>query len=211
MGAPLVQRYNENTVLFLEEHRVSAETRGPLSVLLVDDSAEFLEAAGSWLATQRSLRLVGTARDGTEALAWLERAEVDLVLVDCFMPGMDGFEATRRIKSAEGAPLVVMLSVHEGSTMEKEAWAAGADGFVAKSDFAGRLPELIRGLVAASGAGHALRPVPRPPEDRIERSSVDSGVFRWVLDGFSARLRNVGNDRRARVGAVLSLTEGGNA
>jgi CheY-like chemotaxis protein len=122
-------------------------------VLLVDDSEEFLTAASKWIAARTTLRFAGTARNGAEALDWLSRSAASLVLMDCFMPVLDGFETTRRIKSSEGAPCVVLLSVHEGSAMEQEAWAAGADGFLAKSDFASRLPDLVRGLSARLRSG----------------------------------------------------------
>lgn len=154
-------------------------TRDPLVVLLVDDSEDFLAAASRWIAGRTTLRLAGTARNGAEALDWLARSEASLVLMDCFMPVLDGFEATRRIKSAEGAPWVVLFSVHEGSAMEQEAWAAGADAFVAKSDFASRLPDLLRGLRASARPVRTVRPDAPPPE----------GFLRLALDGLSARLR----------------------
>lgn len=121
-------------------------------VLVVDDSEEFREAAAAWISSQTSLELVGTARDGQEALDEVERTRPSLVLMDAFMPGMDGFEATRRIKSRPDAPFVVILSVHDGETMEREAWAAGADAFVAKSDFARAIPDRIRKARTVRGA-----------------------------------------------------------
>ena len=138
--------------------------RGPLTVLLVDDSQEFLHAASAWISTQSSMRLAGTARDGEQALAWLQRSEASLVLIDCFMPVLDGFETTRRIKSREEPPMVIMLSVHEGSAMEQEAWASGADGFLAKADLDRRLPELVRGMLATPRSPRRHRPVPHAPE-----------------------------------------------
>lgn len=165
------------------------QSREPLAVLLVDDSEEFLTAASRWIAARTTLRLAGTARNGAEALDWLARSRASLVLMDCFMPVLDGFETTRRIKSSEGAPWVVLFSVHEGSAMEQEAWAAGADAFLAKSDFASRLPDLVRGLVAPARPARASRPAARVPEGRAERRGDGEGFFRLALDGLSARLR----------------------
>lgn len=157
-------------------------------MLLVDDSDEFLAAASRWIAARTTLRLAGTARNGAEALDWLAGSPAALVLMDCFMPVLDGFETTRRIKSSEGAPWVVLLSVHEGSAMEQEAWAAGADAFLAKSDFASRLPELVRGLVAPVRPARATPQAASPPEGRAERRTEKEGFFRLALDGLSARL-----------------------
>lgn len=124
------------------------ERNRPLRVLLVDDNEIFLAAAGGWLSSQPGLELVATAGDGEEAIAVLGATRPDLVILDTFMPGMGGLEATRLIKSAPGAPLVVMVSVHEGPAIEREAWAAGADGFVTKAELHAHLPALIQELFA---------------------------------------------------------------
>lgn len=118
-----------------------------LGILIVDDNPQFLAAAVSWIETRPEFRAVGTAQDGEDALRLLATTRVDLVLMDAFMPGLDGFDTTRRIKSVARAPHVVMLSVHHGSEIENEAWAAGADAFLSKSDFTRRLPGLIRSLL----------------------------------------------------------------
>jgi DNA-binding NarL/FixJ family response regulator len=148
------------------------EAQEKLTVLLVDDSEEFLDAAASWIGTQSSLRLAGTARDGEQAVEATLRLTPDLVLIDAFMPVLDGFEATRRIKTRAGAPLVVMFSIHEGQTMEREAWAAGADGFVPKADLAGRLIEAIEKIRAGDARvqppRHEGTPSLRPRTARAE-------------------------------------------
>jgi CheY-like chemotaxis protein len=119
----------------------------PVKVLVVDDNLEFLAAASEWLEIQPATRLAGTARDGAEAIAAVARLAPDLVLMEAFMPVRDGFEATRMLKAGAGAPIVIVLGISEGVAMEDEARAAGADGFLAKSEFAARLPGLIRDLM----------------------------------------------------------------
>jgi len=56
---------------------------------------------------------------------------------------MDGFEATRRIKSRQGAPLVAILTLHDSQAIRRAAAAAGADGFVAKSELNQEMPRLL--------------------------------------------------------------------
>jgi DNA-binding NarL/FixJ family response regulator len=146
-------------------------------VLVVDDSEDFLTVACSWIESQPSLTLVGTARNGAEAQSAVDRLAPDLVIMDAFMPVVDGFAATRAIKARRAAPWVVMVSVHEGTTMEHEAWAAGADAFVAKANLADRLPDAIRDLRGgqATRLPTAAHPPARRPEDApIEHRAVDA-------------------------------------
>jgi CheY-like chemotaxis protein len=85
--------------------------------------------------------------------------------MDAFMPDMDGFEATREIKSRPGGPMIVIVSVSDGVAMEDEARAAGADAFLPKSEFAARLPGLLRDLLGEA------RPTFASPDARPARAS----------------------------------------
>jgi CheY-like chemotaxis protein len=130
----------------VKDRDVTMKAVDPIAVVIVDDSAEFVRAACAWLESQAATRLAGTASGGREAVLAVERFAPDLVLMDVFMLDMDGFETTRRIKNRPGAPVVILFSVSDGSAMEQEARAAGADGFLPKSEFASRLPALMREL-----------------------------------------------------------------
>src|SRR5262249_7540471 len=68
----------------------------------------------------------------------------DLVIVEAVLPGMDGFRLARALKSTSGAPLVVMVTFHANAAARDEAFAAGADGFLAKAEFSDELDALLR-------------------------------------------------------------------
>ena len=74
------------------------------------------------------------AADGAEAVAAFERERPDLILMDISMPGMDGREATRRIRAAEGGARVpiVAMTAHALAGDEEAIRAAGLDGYLAK-------------------------------------------------------------------------------
>ena len=114
-----------------------------LKVLLADDSEDFLAAASRYLAGQLCVEVVGHARDGAEAVARAETLKPDLVLMDIAMPRMNGIEATRRIKRLPDAPRVVMLSLHDNAEYQRHARAAGAEDYIAKSQFPHRLAEIV--------------------------------------------------------------------
>src|SRR5262245_24857750 len=104
-------------------------------VLLVDDSADFLESATLLLTAAPGLLVVGRAASGEEALAEIERLLPDLVLMDVQMPGIGGLEATRRIKARAHAPRVILLTMHDTTEYREAAEAAGANGFLSKIAF----------------------------------------------------------------------------
>ena len=114
-------------------------------MLLVDDSPLFLEQASAWLSRESDIEVVGCVTSGAAALALAERLKPRVVLMDVAMPGMNGIEATRRLKSLPKPPAVLMLTLDGDPGYRAAAAAAGAEGFVCKSDLAtALLPSLRR-------------------------------------------------------------------
>jgi DNA-binding NarL/FixJ family response regulator len=101
-------------------------------VLLVDDMPQVLQDLHQLLELIGLIEIIAEAREGAEAVRLAAELAPDAILMDLEMPGMDGYEATRRIKARQPAPRVVILSVHAGPRERERARAAGADGFVMK-------------------------------------------------------------------------------
>jgi len=142
-----------------------------IKTLLVDPSAEFLDGACLWIVGRPELVVVGKARTGLEALEAVARLEPDLVIMDCVLPGLDGFRAARLMKALDRPPLVVIATFVPSKTAREEALAAGADEFIGKDEFAGGLERFLdEVLERRSGArGAATRPETRDRhESRIE-------------------------------------------
>jgi DNA-binding NarL/FixJ family response regulator len=134
----------------------------PIRVLLADDSPLFLELAARLLSADPRFVVVGQAVSGHDALEQEALLDPDLVLMDWAMPGMDGLEATRRIKAQPGAPRVVMLTLHDHPEYRTAAKDAGADGFIAKWEFDAQLESLIHTFfvaLAERGGRFATQPV----------------------------------------------------
>ncbi len=105
------------------------------SVLLVEDSAVNAEVASHMLEAF-GLR-VTQAHDGRQALQQLEHARFDVVLMDCQMPGMDGFEACKRIRDREqlvGLPATPLVALTAGANDgdRENCIAVGMDDYLAK-------------------------------------------------------------------------------
>jgi DNA-binding NarL/FixJ family response regulator len=111
--------------------------------LLVDDSLEFLGAAARFLAADPQIEIVGSVLSARQAIEEAARLQPDLVLMDVAMPEMNGFVATRQIKEQPNPPCIIVLTLYDNDEYRAWAQAAGADGFVAKSEFGTQLLPLI--------------------------------------------------------------------
>jgi DNA-binding NarL/FixJ family response regulator len=101
-------------------------------VLIVDDMPQVLHDLRQLLELTGLIDIIAEASDGAKAVRLADELAPDAILMDLEMPGMDGYEATRRIKEHQLAPRVVILSVHAGPEEQERAQAAGADCFVMK-------------------------------------------------------------------------------
>jgi DNA-binding NarL/FixJ family response regulator len=117
-----------------------------IRTLLVDDSLEFLEAAIHFLASDPNIKIVGSSISGYDAIEQVKLLKPDLVLMDLALPGMNGLETTRQIKSEEKPPRVIILTLHDNDEYRFASASAQADGFIAKSDFGSDLLPLIEYL-----------------------------------------------------------------
>lgn len=108
---------------------------GTVRVLIVDDQLPFREASRMVVEMTDGFEVSGEAENGEHAIALVEELKPDLVLMDVQMPGIDGIETTRRITSVPNPPVVVVMSTHESGDYVEVALAAGAVGFVPKSQF----------------------------------------------------------------------------
>ena len=126
-----------------------------IRVAIVDDHALVRVGLEELLTADEEIDVVGTAADGDEALALVESASPDVVLMDLSMPGVDGIEATRRIAASGSPARVVALTSFAERDRVLAALDAGAVGYLLKDT---EPEELRRGILAAARGESPLSP-----------------------------------------------------
>lgn len=115
-----------------------------IRIILVDDDAFVLAGIQAMLAEQEDLEIVGTARDGNEAIDRVSETPADVVLMDLRMPGTSGIEATRVVKELNQSLRVLVLTAWDTDDLIRDALIAGADGFLLKDTNPQDLASAIR-------------------------------------------------------------------
>lgn len=104
-------------------------------VLVVDDQAPFRRAMAAVVEATDGFVVVGEATSGEESLTACADKQPDLVLMDVNLPGIDGVEATRRLRALPRPPVVLLLSTYDADSADGFVAESGAAAYVTKGDF----------------------------------------------------------------------------
>jgi DNA-binding NarL/FixJ family response regulator len=121
------------------------------TILIVDDHDTVRQALSKWLETVFHDCLILTAATGEEALAIARDAPPQVAVFDFGLPGINGAEATRRIKAIVPATQVVILTIHNSAAYRADAIDAGANAYVLKEDMQMQLVPTLEALLTGSG------------------------------------------------------------
>lgn len=105
------------------------------TVLIVDDHATFRRSARLLLEAE-GYEVIGEAEDGRSALSEAESLEPDIVLLDVFLPDLDGFEVAAEL-TGRGLAVVVLTSSRDGRDFGALVADSGARGFIPKTELSG--------------------------------------------------------------------------
>jgi len=117
-----------------------------IRVLIADDHRLFADALEAILTIDERIEVIGKAYDGEQAIRLAAAEKPDVILMDIAMPGVDGLEATRKIRRKRRATSVLMLTGSNSRTDVDRAREAGAAAYVTKDRIASQLIDSIVGL-----------------------------------------------------------------
>lgn len=126
-----------------------------IRLMLVDDMPQVLHDLRQLLELTGLVEIVAEAGNGLEAVHLAAELSPEAIVMDLEMPGMDGYEATRRIKSQTPDVRVIILSVHANPESTERARATGADNFVVKGASYNTLIRAILGPAVPSSTSDA--------------------------------------------------------
>ena len=116
-------------------------------ILIVDDAA-FMRGSLKYIVESAGHSVVGTAKDGQEALKLCGKLKPDIVTLDILMSGMDGLSALEAIKKENSETKVIMVSALGQEEKQKEAYELGALGYIRKPFKQTEIVDEIRRVLA---------------------------------------------------------------
>jgi len=143
----------------------------PVRLLIVDDHPVVRQGLRTFLSTRAGFEVVGEAGDGEAAVAEAARLRPDVILMDLVMPGLDGLEAIGRIRAADPAARILVLTSFASEEQVLPALRRGAAGYLLKDAAPAEVEAAIRavhrgeGLLDPAVTATVLAEVARPAPD----------------------------------------------
>jgi DNA-binding NarL/FixJ family response regulator len=158
-----------------------------LTVVLVDDHALVRKGFRRMLEDDPAISVVGEASNGEDAVRLALELKPKVVVMDCALPGIDGIEATRRIRAKMPDATVLMLSMHSEDTLVRQSLEAGARGYILKSALE---LDLVSAIKRAARGDLVLDPqLAKPAALKGERDSAlttrELEILRHIVAGKS--------------------------
>jgi DNA-binding NarL/FixJ family response regulator len=117
-------------------------------VLIADDHPIVRKGMRSVLEDEPGIKVIGEAKDGTEALTALENLRPDVLILDMMMPGHNGLEVIRLAKQRIPETYILVLSMHSNESYVAEALRRGASGYILKDTGPSEIVQGVKEVVS---------------------------------------------------------------
>lgn len=115
-------------------------------ILIAEDHAVMRKNIAALIATQSDMVVVAMAVNGEEAVQLTEQFQPDVIVLDIYMPFMDGLEAMKKIRETQSQVLIVIMSLYANRQLVENALRLGAQGYVLKPQATQDLLPAIRSV-----------------------------------------------------------------
>ncbi len=168
-----------------------------IRLFIADDHGVIRAGLRALFQSEAEIELVGEAGDGEETLQRVVQVRPDIILLDITMPGLNGIEVTRQLRTLVPQSRILILTLHEGVSMLREAIGAGASGYIPKRAVDVELLNAIHCVARGEMYVHPsmtqallkdMSPQPSPPAGEfaaLTRREIE--VLRLVAQGYTNR------------------------
>lgn len=175
-------------------------SKNSITIIIADDHTIVRQGLMKLLEEERSMQVIGEAKDGREAVKRVSDLEPDIVIMDIAMPKLNGIEASRQIKQAGVKTKIIILSMHDHSRYVRELLGLGVSGYLLKNSSSN---EIVKAIVSATKGDTYLSPAisSRVIEDYVGMnkksqeeeelyntlSNREREIFQMVVEGTSTK------------------------
>jgi len=168
-----------------------------INVLLTDDHQIIIDGLKSLLKNQEEINVAAEAKNGREALRFLDLISVDVLLMDIDMPVMNGIDTLKEIRRQNSKVKVVILSMHNEAGMIKSLIDLGANGYLLKSCSQNELIDAIKKVVSGQSYFSSdvtlalLKPSANQSQPNELITDRETEILKLIAAGFSNK--EIGN------------------
>jgi len=157
-----------------------------ITVLLVDDHQLVRKGFRRILEDDPDIQVIGEAGTGVEAIQMAEKFSPRVVVMDMAMPGLDGVQATREILKKAPATAILVLSMYAEDTYIRNAFEAGAKGYLLKNAIEVDLTAAVKTVASGRRYASGLTPGQGQPSDGFELlTQREKQVLQLIAQGNS--------------------------